>query len=1396
MAPSKKSSSTKKTSGLKLLMTKLKQIDSAFNDIRRFAEKIQESTSSTQILLRLEKIDDLWERYGVTLVEIQSHDDFEEQDEEGDDPLESGSTLDKQRQEFSDRYYEVKSILTDQVKERQEPASLNQSIRGDLPTSATLDRVRLPQIKLQTFNGEIEDWLSFRDLFTSLIHWKTYLPDVEKFHYLRGCLQGEPKTLIDSLQITAGNYQVAWGMLIKRYNNSKLLKKRQIQSLLKLPGLTKESAFELHALVEGFEKVVQTLDQIVQPVDYKDLLLVNLLTSRLDPSTRRSWEEFSSTKDQDTLKELTEFLQRRVRILESLPSKVADATKSSHLPPSRHKGSAVKSSFNSVQASGVRCLACTGNHPLFQCGTFQRMSVTDRDSLLRSNSLCRNCFRQGHQAKECQSKYSCRNCKGRHHTLVCFKPERDSNPRAPTKGSNVAKETLEAMSTSTQSVSNIAPPQVANLAATDSLVAGTVHQCSSKVLLATAVVVVQDNDGNRMLARALLDSGSESNFITEHLSQRLRVSRSKVDISVLGIGQAASKVKQRIVVTIRSRLSEFSRQMAFLVLPKVTANLPTASINITGWAIPEGIELADPSFCISSGVDLVLGIEAFFDFFDSGRKISFGERLPTLQDSVFGWIVSGGFAEGNQGLHINCNTASTGRLEELLTRFWSMEEVDSKNNYSPEETRCEAIFSSTVQRGADGRYSVSLPKDENVISRLGESKEIAFRRFLGTERRLSKDVNLRNQYVAFMEEYVQLGHMRKVVDDQGSIKRCFLPHHPVVKEASTTTKVRVVFDASCKTSTGLSLNDALLVGPVIQQDLRSIILRCCTKQIMLVADVEKMFRQIFVLSVDRPLQSIFWRRSPSEEVEIYELNTVTYGTKPAPFLATRSLNQLAMDEGRRYPLAVKAITEDTYMDDVITGCDNLEEAKKLQNQLDKMTSSGGFRLRKWASNCAEVLHDISDDNLAIRPADGINLDPDPSVKALGLTWLPGKDVFRFQFDVPAVDSDEILSKRKVLSIIATLFDPLGFIGATTTAAKVFMQLLWTLEDENGKKLDWDQPLPSTVGESWRKLHIQLPILNEIRIDRCVIIPNAVKVEVHCSSDASKKAYGACLYVRSQDQDGNIKVRLLSSKSKVAPLKTQSIPRLELSGALLAAQLFEKAPPSTWSVFVANRVAKIQAITEGCDWRHVAGADNPADLISRGIGPKDIINNDFWWHGPSWLTKERNNWPISDPAPAEEGEEERRRTTIVVTASAVADFNEGFISTSNSYTTLIRRVSIWLRLIRSLQTPENRPTGFLRAEELRQAEYTLIRKVQEEVFPAELRAVRKKEPVNRTSPLRWYHPYVCENGILRVGGRLRWSLNITIFVCSTPVRNFCLERFGNATGLSEEETLQGRLSTNV
>ncbi|XP_055523128.1 uncharacterized protein LOC129717289 [Wyeomyia smithii] len=399
--------------------------------------------------------------------------------------------------------------------------------------------------------------------------------------------------------------------------------------------------------------------------------------------------------------------------------------------------------------------------------------------------------------------------------------------------------------------------------------------------------------------------------------------------------------------------------------------------------------------------------------------------------------------------------------------------------------------------------------------------------------------------------------MRKVEEATDSQpRRCYLPHHPVVKESSTTTKGRVVFDASCWTASGISLNDGLFAGPVIQDDLRSIVFRCRTRPFMVVADVEKMFRQVYVAQEDRWMQNILWRFDMKEQPVTYELNTITYGMKPSPYLATRTLQQLAMDEHQKYPLASKVVQEDIYMDDLISGADDLTSACELTRQLNAMMHSAGFHLRKWACNHPLPLEGLPNEDLAIRES-GVKLDPDPTVKTLGINWLPKTDTFKLQFNTPIVEVTKRLTKRTLLSVIATLFDPLGLVGAAITTAKLFMQHLWTLSSPRGGNSGWDEYLPEAVELKWRRFHAQIPAFDYIRIPRYVMMPDTVSLEMHSSSDASEKAYGACVYLRCKDATGRIMVFLLASKSRVAPLDSQSLPRLELCGALIAAELFER-----------------------------------------------------------------------------------------------------------------------------------------------------------------------------------------------------------------------------------------------
>lgn len=342
-------------------------------------------------------------------------------------------------------------------------------------------------------------------------------------------------------------------------------------------------------------------------------------------------------------------------------------------------------------------------------------------------------------------------------------------------------------------------------------------------------------------------------------------------------------------------------------------------------------------------------------------------------------------------------------------RFWNIESIPSVNEYPILDSHdvCEQHFQKTTRREEGGRFVVSLPLKDN-INELGDSLEMATRRLFSCERRLNKQPDLKRKYVDFMVDYENQGHMVKLQPDEINVNRpvCYLPHHAVFKDSSTTTKVRVVFDGSAKTTSGHSLNDVQHVGPVVQNDLFSIVLRFRQHNIVLSADVTQMYRQIKVTRSQQDLQRILWRSDSSQPFQYYRLTTVTFGTALAPFLATRSLRQLGEENKDKFPVAGKAIIRDCYVDDFLTGAESLEHAQQLKDQLTEILESAGFQLRKWASNNSAVF--ANDDEL---PSDKkIQGDKDP--KTLGLIWNPQSDELRYSVSGNVNDK---ITKRTILS---------------------------------------------------------------------------------------------------------------------------------------------------------------------------------------------------------------------------------------------------------------------------------------------------------------------------------------------------------------------------------------------
>jgi hypothetical protein len=326
-------------------------------------------------------------------------------------------------------------------------------------------------------------------------------------------------------------------------------------------------------------------------------------------------------------------------------------------------------------------------------------------------------------------------------------------------------------------------------------------------------------------------------------------------------------------------------------------------------------------------------------------------------------------------------------LEANLNRFWEVEPEEFLT-LTPQQHSCEQHLINNTTHQHDGRFMVRLPVKEDP-SQLGTSHRLAESRLLSIECRLEHNSDLKAQYHQFMAEYEKLGHMTPVMSPTGTQPRYYLPHHPVFQDASTTTKTRVVFDGSAKSSTGFSLNDVLHVGPTVQTDLYSIVLRFCTHQVCFTADIAKMYRQILMHPEDRDLQRILWRHSPDEPIKEYQLNTVTYGMSSTPFLATRCLNKLADDNSDKHPRAAHAMKQDFYVDDLLSGSTTLEEAMQLRDGITTLLQTAGFTLRKWASNSHEFLDDIPEDLKESQQS--LSLDGKDGVSTLGLLWLPSTD---------------------------------------------------------------------------------------------------------------------------------------------------------------------------------------------------------------------------------------------------------------------------------------------------------------------------------------------------------------------------------------------------------------------
>ena len=725
-------------------------------------------------------------------------------------------------------------------------------------------------------------------------------------------------------------------------------------------------------------------------------------------------------------------------------------------------------------------------------------------------------------------------------------------------------------------------------------------------------------------------------------------------------------------------------------------------------------------------IDVLIGLDFYYSFV-TRDIVKGGPSEPVAVRTSLGWVFCGPTSDSSQecSVSMNVQVCSEDQLNDTLKKFWDLESIGVKPvemtaSTSHKEAMVLQTFKNTLVR-KDGRYEVSLPWKEEKAA-LKDNYKQAESRLCNLERKLIQDPAKANSYREAINKYVVDGVAEEVPLEQVAPSDgrpvFYLPHHAVIREDKQTTKTRVVFDASTRGSNGMSLNSCLEAGPALQPDLVGILLRFRKHQVGIMGDIEKMFLQIRLKEEDMDSHRYLWRDLDIDSTpKIYRMTRVTFGVICSPFLAICTTQEHARRCKQTFPEASEEILRNTYVDDFASGKDEVHEALRLQRSSTELMEQAAFNLTKWSSNSPELMQAIPEKDRASESL--INLESGlsgvyPITKALGLKWKTSSDSFIFMNDTnPLKSSSETLyTKREVASLAAKVFDPIGLIAPFTVRSKLLLQSLWT------QGVGWDDVIPVETSVKWIQWVQELSELKQLHIPRCYVdlpLSQHSKVELHAFGDASEVAYAAAIYLRFVPEEGRASTSLVMSKTRVAPVRKITLPRLELMAAVITARLctyvkdaidcpisrivcwtdnsstlhWIRGSATQWKPFVANRVIEIQSLLDPNVWHYFPGLHNPADLPTRGLSVNILLDSQLWWRGPSWLQESEVDWPkdLRSQSSNDVVEVERKSKASV---SCVAQPKESVIDFErfSKYSRLLRTVA-WIREIHSQPESQRR-----------------------------------------------------------------------------------------------------------
>ena len=955
----------------------------------------------------------------------------------------------------------------------------------------------IPKVELEVFSGNPSHYSSFMAVFDESVASKV-TDDQQRLTRLLQYTSGPAKAAIRNCALIGGSkgYDQACEILKERFGSDHLIAQKIVGDLKFGKTITRPS--ELQQLGDDLRMAVSVLEKIDLFEEVGGQQTIRTIVQRCPQYIRNKWKDHAlkhrrSNKRYPAFREFALFM-----------NDIAGDWGDPVYGHESEKPLVQKSSSNFTSGAVSRpndikpldkCLLCDNKHKLFSCDKFRDMHPWERVRFAKDSKLCFNCLLPKHIAKNCKKTTLCSvpECGKRHTKFLHIEPN------SGTRAGNVEQ--------SRHAADNATSTNSAN---------GTVNSSCLNTFDATVympIIPVLVNDKPEPVL-ALMDTGGSNTLISERLAKELQLKGPSHKYVMNTVSHSGVQTSVSVNINVSSLDGTFGTDLNnVLVNSPLPARYPKNMIDISQY--PHLADIPLPKVQLGDSVDLIIGMDNGHLLFPlESRRNPDAVHEPYAIRYAFGWCLNGSI-DDSLSFEVHSNFL---QLQSATENSWQFDnrDFDEEIAYSVDDRKVTELWDREIHRDDEGHYVLPIPWKDGRPN-LPNNKFVAQNRLESLTKRLARR-DMTETYADNINQMIDRGYAERVPENEllindGSV--WYLPHHPVIS-ASKPDKVRPVFDCAA-TFRGVSLNNQCYQGPDLINKLVSVLLRFRQFRYAITGDVESMYLQVRIPEADRNALRFLWYDKGT--IVEYRMTAHLFGGIWCAASSTYALRRTVIDTGPS-PLIRDTILKSFYVDDALKSCVSIDEAVDVIDGVKEVLGHGGFRLTKFTANDRTILDHIDTED---RAKEVKELVPNTVSKALGIQWDVFEDTFHYVNKVAS--EHDTVTRRKMLSFVSSMYDPLGLVSPIVILGKLLFQEATRLQ------MSWDDVVPASLSNRWIAWLSSLQDIDKIKFDRCVLpegFEDAV-IELHHFGDASSVAYGACTYVRAINREGKIHVALLAAK---------------------------------------------------------------------------------------------------------------------------------------------------------------------------------------------------------------------------------------------------------------------------